>query len=49
MTTESGLQYKVISEGDGALPTTESTVVVHYQGALADGSVFDSSIARVSR
>ena len=46
MTTESGLQYKVISEGDGALPTTESTVVVHYQGALADGSVFDSSIAR---
>jgi FKBP-type peptidyl-prolyl cis-trans isomerase len=45
-TTESGLQYKVITEGDGAMPTVEGTVVVHYQGALADGSVFDSSISR---
>jgi len=41
--TKSGLQYKVIKEGDGAQPTTDSTVTTHYRGTLIDGTVFDSS------
>jgi FKBP-type peptidyl-prolyl cis-trans isomerase FkpA len=41
--TESGLQYEVISEGDGDKPEFSDTVQVHYEGMLADGSVFDSS------
>lgn len=45
-TTESGLQYKVLKAGKGDKPTQESTVSVHYEGKLIDGSVFDSSIAR---
>ncbi len=44
--TESGLQYEVISEGEGAKPTAESTVSVHYHGSLIDGKVFDSSVER---
>lgn len=44
--TESGLQYKVIEEGDGASPTAQSTVRVHYEGKLLDGEVFDSSYDR---
>jgi FKBP-type peptidyl-prolyl cis-trans isomerase len=44
--TESGLQYEVMNEGDGALPTASDTVVVHYEGTLMDGSVFDSSYKR---
>ncbi|HSH40585.1 MAG TPA: FKBP-type peptidyl-prolyl cis-trans isomerase [Arenicellales bacterium] len=44
--TESGLQYEVITEGDGAQPTTDDTVVVHYEGTHLDGSVFDSSYER---
>lgn len=44
--TASGLQYKVISEGDGPKPAMNSKVRVHYQGSLLDGTVFDSSIAR---
>lgn len=44
--TESGLQYEVMNEGDGAQPTTSDTVVVHYEGTLMDGSVFDSSYNR---
>ena len=45
-TTESGLQYKIISEGTGPLPTVDSTVEVHYAGKLLDGTEFDSSIKR---
>jgi FKBP-type peptidyl-prolyl cis-trans isomerase FkpA/FKBP-type peptidyl-prolyl cis-trans isomerase FklB len=45
-TTESGLQYKVMSMGDGAKPTATQTVKVHYRGTLLDGTEFDSSYAR---
>ena len=45
-TTESGLQYKVIKEGKGAIPTETSTVKVHYKGTLVDGTEFDSSYNR---
>ena len=46
ITTESGLQYKVEKEGDGAKPTATDQVKVHYTGTLLDGTVFDSSIER---
>ncbi len=45
-TTESGLQYKVIKEGKGAVPTKDSKVKVHYKGTLIDGTQFDSSYDR---
>lgn len=46
VTQPSGLQYKIIKEGSGAKPTSESNVKVHYQGTLIDGKVFDSSYER---
>jgi FKBP-type peptidyl-prolyl cis-trans isomerase len=46
VTTESGLQYKVIEPGDGAKPTADDVVQVHYRGTLIDGTEFDSSYAR---
>jgi FKBP-type peptidyl-prolyl cis-trans isomerase FklB len=45
-TTESGLQYEVLVAGKGAKPIAESTVKVHYEGTLIDGTVFDSSYER---
>lgn len=43
---ESGVQYEVMIEGDGAIPTMENNVTVHYHGTHLDGSVFDSSVDR---
>lgn len=46
VTTESGLQYKIIKNGNGPKPTATNKVKVHYKGTLIDGQVFDSSIDR---
>lgn len=46
MTTESGLQYEVLTAAEGPKPQRNDTVSVHYTGSLIDGSVFDSSIER---
>lgn len=43
---DSGLQYEVLSEGNGAKPGPEDTVRTHYHGTLIDGTVFDSSYQR---
>ena len=45
-TLPSGVQYKVIKEGNGAIPTDTSVVKVNYEGRLIDGTVFDSSYKR---
>ena len=45
-TLESGLQYEVITEGNGQKPAANDTVKVHYTGKLIDGTVFDSSVER---
>jgi FKBP-type peptidyl-prolyl cis-trans isomerase FklB len=42
----SGIQYRVIEEGEGARPGMESTVKVHYRGSKTNGLEFDSSFAR---
>lgn len=44
--TESGLQYEVITTGEGEKPAADSTVSVHYHGTFANGNVFDSSVER---
>ena len=46
VTTESGLQYKIIKNGNGIRPTLDAQVEVHYHGTLIDGTVFDSSVDR---
>ena len=45
-TTASGLQYRVLREGDGPKPEKFAEVEVHYTGKLIDGTVFDSSYER---
>lgn len=46
VTTASGLQYQVITEGTGAQPKATDNVTVHYQGTTIDGKEFDSSYKR---
>lgn len=47
VTTESGLQYKVIAEGNGSYkPTEDDEVTVHYRGTFVDGTEFDSTYSR---
>ena len=46
VTTASGLQYMVITEGTGPKPKATDTVKTHYEGTLINGEVFDSSVAR---
>jgi len=46
ITTESGLQYEVITETEGAKPGPTDKVKVHYHGTLLNGEVFDSSVER---
>jgi FKBP-type peptidyl-prolyl cis-trans isomerase FklB len=45
-TTASGLQYEVLTEGDGPKPKATDKVKCHYHGTLVDGTVFDSSVQR---
>ena len=42
----SGLQYEVLNEGDGDIPTLSDEVKCHYHGTLIDGTIFDSSVQR---
>ena len=44
--TSSGLQYKVLTLGNGEKPTANNTVTCHYHGTVIDGTVFDSSVQR---
>ncbi|TXD49600.1 MULTISPECIES: FKBP-type peptidyl-prolyl cis-trans isomerase [unclassified Polaribacter] len=46
MTTASGLQYKVLEEGTGAMPVATSKIKINYHGTLIDGTVFDSTIEK---
>lgn len=46
VTLPSGLQYEVIKEGKGKIPTATDQVTCHYEGSLIDGTIFDSSIQR---
>ncbi len=46
ITTTSGLQYEILSEGTGKSPTAVDTVICHYHGTLIDGTVFDSSVEK---
>jgi FKBP-type peptidyl-prolyl cis-trans isomerase FklB len=44
--TASGLQYEILTVGEGAKPTADATVRTHYHGTLINGTVFDSSYER---
>ncbi|MGL9751497.1 MAG: peptidylprolyl isomerase [Symbiopectobacterium sp.] len=44
--TESGLQFRVLTQGEGAIPARQDRVRVHYTGRLIDGNVFDNSVQR---
>ncbi len=46
MTTPSGLQYKILTEGNGPIPSSNDTVTVNYRGTLLDGTEFDNSAKR---
>ena len=46
VTTDSGLQYKVLTQGEGPKPKENDRVTVHYSGTLLDGTEFDSSYKR---
>ena len=46
ITTTSGLQYIILTAGEGDKPTASSNVTVHYQGSTLDGKEFDSSYSR---
>lgn len=46
VTLPSGLQYEVLTEGNGKQPTASDRVQCHYEGTLIDGTVFDSSVKR---
>ena len=46
ITTESGVQYKVLKQGEGDKPSLNDRVTVHYTGSLLDGTIFDNSIER---
>ena len=46
VTLPSGLQYEILKQGNGAIPTSSDQVRVHYHGTLIDGTVFDSSVER---
>ncbi|MDL2283079.1 FKBP-type peptidyl-prolyl cis-trans isomerase [Odoribacter sp. OttesenSCG-928-G04] len=46
VTLKSGLQYKILKEGDGPKPKATDSVVCHYEGSLINGTVFDSSVRR---
>ncbi len=46
ITTDSGLQYRILKEGTGIFPKATDTVTVHYRGTLTDGTEFDSSYNR---
>jgi FKBP-type peptidyl-prolyl cis-trans isomerase len=46
VTTPSGLQYEIITKGNGPIPSETSKVKVNYHGTLIDGTVFDSSVQR---
>jgi FKBP-type peptidyl-prolyl cis-trans isomerase len=48
MQTESGLVFLLLKQGTGPKPTADNRVQVHYEGRLADGTVFDSSYKRGS-
>jgi FKBP-type peptidyl-prolyl cis-trans isomerase FklB len=43
---ESGLQYEILKEGNGAKPNATDSVNCHYHGTLIDGTIFDSSVQR---
>ncbi|VAW49040.1 Peptidylprolyl isomerase, FKBP-type [hydrothermal vent metagenome] len=46
VTLDSGVQYKIITKGEGTSPTDEDTIYAHYRGTLIDGTEFDSSYQR---
>ena len=46
VTLESGLQYEILTKGEGKIPAPTDNVIVHYHGTLLDGTVFDSSVEK---